>query len=66
MTAHGVRVGPKARFPRLPALYSRKNCRLPDQRNPMDYLDEHGGGEGVWQRRFSSVAALADKVVAVH
>ena len=64
--ARGVRVGPGARLPRLPALYAKKTSwRLPEQYNALDYQEERAASEGVWRRNYSTVQGLADKVEAV-
>ena len=64
--ARGVRVGPGARLPRLPALYEKKTSwRLPEQFNALDYQEERAAAEGVWRSNYSSLAGLADKVEAV-
>ena len=64
--ARGVRVGPGARLPRLPALYAKKTSwRLPEQYNALDYQEERAASEGVWRSNNSSLEGLADKVEAV-
>ena len=64
--AVGVRVGPGARMPRLPALYKpKKKWRLASQANSQDYLDDEEATEGKWRRNYSSVSQLADKVIEV-
>ena len=64
--ARGVRVGPSARLPRLPALYAKKTSwRLPEQYNALDYEEERAASEGVWPSNYSSLEGLADKVEAV-
>ena len=64
--AVGVRVGPGARMPRLPALYkAKKKWRLASQANSQDYLDDEEATEGKWRRNYSSVSQLADKVIEV-
>ena len=46
--AQGVRVGPGIRIPRLPALFRRKRrWRLPEQTDPLEYLDEHPTCESI-------------------
>ena len=61
--AGGVRVGPGARLPRLPALYKPKTkWRLTDQGDPEDYQEEELAGDPSWRKNYSSLAALADKV----
>ena len=64
--AEGVRVGPGARLPRLPALYARKKkWRLPEQADPLDYQEEYCSTERIWRRNYASVSELTDKVLAV-
>ena len=64
--AEGVRVGPGARLPRLPALYARKKkWRLPEQADPLDYQEEKCSTERIWRRNYASVSELTDKVLAV-
>ena len=59
----GVRVGPGARLPRLPALYKPKTkWRLTDQGDPEDYQEEELAGDPSWRKNYSSLAALANKV----
>ena len=42
--ATGVRVGPGARLPRLPALYvAKRRWRLPEQEDPLEYQQEERG-----------------------
>ena len=45
--AGGVRIGPVVRMPRLPALFTKKRWRLPDQADPMAYQEERAAVEGV-------------------
>ena len=43
--AREARVGPRARLPRLPALYRpKRKWRLADQEDPEDYREEQLGG----------------------
>ena len=64
--ASGVRVGPGARLPRLPALYPRKKrWRLPRQSDPLDYQEGREDAESVWRRNYSFVEKLSDKVLDV-
>ena len=64
--ARGVRVGPGARLPRLPALYHRKRkWRLPQQSDPLDYQEDRDDAEAVWRRNYSSLNELSDKVLEV-
>ena len=64
--ARGVRVGPGARLPRLPALYKPKTRRrLQEQANAQDYLDGAIGEETTWRKNYASVECLSDKVVEV-
>ena len=62
----GVRVGPGARLPRIPALYPRKKkWSLLKQMDPLDDLEQQSGGEAVWRQNFSSLEAYTDKVLEV-
>ena len=64
--AEGVRVGPGARLPRLPALHARKKkWRLPEQADPLDYQEEKCSTVRIWRRNYASVSELTDKVLAV-
>ena len=64
--AQGVKVGPGSRMPRLPALYkAKRRWRLPEQRDPMNYLQEEQQSENPWRQNYATVAGLADKVLAV-
>ena len=64
--AQGVKVGPGTRMPRLRALYKRKRRgRLPEQRDPLSYLEDERQSEKTWRQNYATVAGLADKVVAV-
>ena len=64
--AQGVKVGPGSRMPRLPALYkAKRRWRLPEQRDPMNYLEEEQQSENPWRQNYATVAGLADKVLAV-
>ena len=61
--ARGVRVGPGARLPRLPALYqAKKRWRLADQGDPDDYREEELAGDSLWKKNYSTLTALSDKV----
>ena len=62
----GVRVGPGARMPRLPALYHmKKSGARQSSPTPPDSLDEPQNSDAAWRRNFAPVAELADKVVEV-
>ena len=64
--ASGVRVGPGARLPRFPALYRRKrNCRLPEQASPEDYLEDCEDGASAWRQNYKSLEPLENEVLAV-
>ena len=64
--ASGVRVGPGARLPRLPALYRRKrNWRLPEQASPEDYLEDCEDGASAWRQNYKSLEPLENEVLAV-
>ena len=61
--ARGVRVGPGARLPRLPALYrTKKKWRLANQGDPDDYREEELAGDPLWKKNYSTLATLSDKV----
>ena len=64
--AQGVRVGPRVRIPRLPALYrQKKRWRIPEQSDPLDYL-ERPQEEGVtWRRNYSSLDHWKEKALEV-
>ena len=62
----GVRVGPGARLPRLPALYlPKKKWRLPQQMDPSDYVEPEADADTVWRQNYSTLAEHADKVIEV-
>ena len=64
--SRGVRVGPGARLPRLPAIYSaKKKWRLPGQEDPADYLEsvEEPGAE--WRKNYSTLGPLLEEVEQV-
>ena len=64
--ACGVRVGPGARLPRLPALYPpKRKWRPPEQADPSDCNEPALESDAVWRSNYSTVAELADKVVDV-
>ena len=64
--AAGVRVGPGARLPRLPALYFRKKkWRPPRQADPLDYAASSPDAEAAWRRNYSSLSEFSQKVVEV-
>ena len=64
--ASGVRAGPGARLPRLPALYARKKrWRLPKQMDPLDYLEDHSANDAVWRLNYSSLEEHSDSVLEV-
>ena len=64
--ASGVRVGPGARLPRLPALYARKKrWRLPKQMDPLDYLEDQSANDAVWRLNYSSLEEHSDSVLEV-
>ena len=61
--AKGVRVGPGARLPRLPALYRpKRKWKLADQGDPDDYREEELAGDPLWKKNYPTLAALSDKV----
>ena len=64
--AQGIRVGPGVRMPRLPALYKqKKHWRIPEQSDPLDYL-ESPQDEGVnWRRNYFSLDQWKDKALEV-
>ena len=58
--ARGVRVGPGARLPRLPALYKpKRRWRLQEQANAQDYLDGSIDEETTWRKNYASVEGQA-------
>ena len=61
----GVRVGPGARLPRLPALYpAKKRWRLSEQGDPRNYL-EQVDTVSMWRTNYASLDVFPDKVLAV-
>ena len=64
--AQGIRVGPGVRMPRLLALYKKKkHWRIPEQPDPLDYL-ESPQDEGVnWRHNDSSLDQWKDKALEV-
>ena len=61
----GVRVGPGARLPRLPALYpAKKRWRLTEQGDPRNYL-EQVNTVSMWRTNYASLDVFSDKVLAV-
>ena len=61
----GVRVGPGARLPRLPALYpAKKRWRLSEQGNPRNYL-EQVDTVSMWRTNCASLDVFSAKVLAV-
>ena len=61
----GVRVGPRARLPRLPALYpAKKRWRLTEQGDPRNYL-ERVNTVSMWRTNYASLDVFSDKVLAV-
>ena len=64
--ASGVRVGPGARLPRLPALYApKKKWRLAEQSDPVRYQEERVSTEQVWRRNYSTLVEFTDQVLEV-
>ena len=64
--AAGVRVGPGARLPRVPALYPpKRKWRLPKQMDPIDYLEEQSTSESVWRQNYSSLEEYEEQVPEV-
>ena len=64
--AQGVKVGPATRMPRLPALYRpKRRWRLPEQRDPRNYMEEESEAEHPWRQNYATLAGMADKVEAV-
>ena len=62
----GVRVGPGIRMPRLPALYKpKRRWRLPEQMDPLEYLEEHPSSESIWRRNYATLALLEEQVLEV-
>ena len=61
-----VRVGPGARLPRLPSLYTRKKkWRLTEQTDLLDYQEEKSSTEGIWRRNCSTLVEFTEQVLAV-
>ena len=61
--ALGVRVGPGARRPRLPALYRpERRWDMAGQGNPEEYLEVEHDPETVWRSNYPTVSELAEKV----
>ena len=61
----GVRVGPGARLPRLPALYpAKKRWRLTEQGDPRNYL-EQVNTVSMWRTNCASLDVFSDKVLTV-
>ena len=57
--AVGVRLGPRVRMPRLPALYAKKRrWRLPD---PVAWLEEQAAVQGVWRQNYSSLTEWSEE-----
>ena len=64
--AQGVRVGPGVRMPRLPTLYRpERRWRLPEQADPLEYLEKHPDTDTTWRQNYASVAPLENKVLEV-
>ena len=64
--ARGVRVGPGARLPRLPALYRpKRRWKLAGQGDPEDYLEVEHEPETVLRSNYPTVSDLAEKVEEV-
>ena len=64
--ASGVRVGPGVRLPRLPALYkAKKRWSLPEQSDPVAYLEEVQATDQTWRRNYPAVATLSAAVTEV-
>ena len=60
--AQGVRVGPGARTPRCPKLYTKKRkWRIPEQREQVD-VDEVLATQGVWNKNFSTLSSFIAEV----
>ena len=55
--AQGVKVGPGTRMPRLPALYRpKRRWRLPEQRDPRNYMEEESEAEHPWRQNYATLA----------
>ena len=63
--ASGVRVGPGARLPRLPALYAPKKWPLTEQSDPVRYQEERVSTEQVWRRNYSTPVEFKNQVLEV-
>ena len=64
--AQRVRVGPGVRMPRLPALYRQKRrWRLPEQSDPLDYLERTPDEGMTWRRKYASLEQWKEQVLDV-
>ena len=65
--SQGVRVGPSARMPRLPALYKpKRKWRLAAQTDPSNYLEEEASWpESCWRSNYPSLSEHIERVKKV-
>ena len=64
--AQGARVGPRVRMPRLPALFKQKRrWRLPEQTNPLEYLEQPKDEGKTWRRNNVSLDQCKEQVLKV-
>ena len=64
--AQGVRVGPGVRMPRLPTLCRQKRrWRLPEQTDPLDYLERTPDEGMTWRRNYASLEQWKEQVLEV-
>ena len=65
--SRGVRIGPGARLPRLPAICAaKKRWRwLPGQEDPTDYLESIEDSGAEWRKNYSTLGPLLEEVEKV-
>ena len=64
--ARGVRVGPGARLPRLPALYAKKRkWKLAEQSKPDDWQEDLANDGGCWRQNYSTLWHFEKQVIQV-
>ena len=64
--ARGVRVGPGARLPRLPALCARKRkWKLPEQNSPASWQEDSACEGRCWRQNYSTLRHFENQVVQV-
>ena len=53
-------------MPRLPALFrAKRRWRLPEQIDPLEYLEEHPSCESIWRRNYMTLAPQEGQVLEV-